>query len=339
MGWDLSKKLGTRRILAVLFIVALFLMLIIVWRNQTFLKSFWQESPSLKCDCPFIHPLVIEKRIHVNNPAWSPDGTMIAFDKADISSQYFRESTTSEIYIIKPDGQGLKQLTSDNIDDTGPTWASDGKSVVFVSYNGTKFPEERYFRKIDLETGKISIIFRCQYACNSPNWSPDGKWIAYKMWQPSQPPDIWLLDMDTLKTHLFAPAPDGSFGMTWSPDSAQLVFARRTGIVTSQIVSLAIDGSGKETVFPVSGYLGYPAWYPAKDIVAFVREDGGADRKMIYLSDTKGANPVPLIDQPLEPKLGRGMHSPSLAPDGKAVVFVYGDGISGELYLADLSER
>lgn len=48
-------------------------------------------------------------------PAWSPDGTMLAFDSG-------RNSPGGEIYIINIDGSNLRRLTDSPEDEGYPAW-------------------------------------------------------------------------------------------------------------------------------------------------------------------------------------------------------------------------
>src|SRR5205807_3314416 len=54
------------------------------------------------------------------DPAWSPDGTKIAFDDGN------------EIYVINADGSGLRNITNDpaHFDGT-PVWSPDGSKIAF----------------------------------------------------------------------------------------------------------------------------------------------------------------------------------------------------------------
>ena len=52
-----------------------------------------------------------------DSPAWSPDGSKIAFD---------RQGNT---YVINPDGSGVTQLTNNG--GTGPAWSPDGAKIAF----------------------------------------------------------------------------------------------------------------------------------------------------------------------------------------------------------------
>jgi TolB protein len=63
-----------------------------------------------------------------NDPDWSPDGSLIAFNASA------EPSPTQNIYTIKPDGTGLKQLTTYN--EAGqatfhPSWSPDGTQILY----------------------------------------------------------------------------------------------------------------------------------------------------------------------------------------------------------------
>jgi TolB protein len=60
-----------------------------------------------------------------NTPAWSPRGDRIAFTSF--------KSGDFEIYTIRPDGTGLRQLTHTHGNDAHPVWSPDGKWIAFVS--------------------------------------------------------------------------------------------------------------------------------------------------------------------------------------------------------------
>ncbi len=70
-------------------------------------------------------------------PAWSPDGKWIAFS-SDRNSEWAGSERgagaghTQElsVYVIQPDGKGLKRLTPPGITAGSPKWSTDGKSVV-----------------------------------------------------------------------------------------------------------------------------------------------------------------------------------------------------------------
>jgi TolB protein len=58
-------------------------------------------------------------------PAWSPDGTQIAF--------HSRRDGNPEIYVMGSDRSGIVRLTDDEGNDMFPTWSPDGTQIAFQS--------------------------------------------------------------------------------------------------------------------------------------------------------------------------------------------------------------
>jgi Tol biopolymer transport system component len=61
-------------------------------------------------------------------PAWSPDGQTITFSA--------KERSSSDIYTVDVGGGGQKRLTTSTAEDITPTWSTDGKSILFGSNRG-----------------------------------------------------------------------------------------------------------------------------------------------------------------------------------------------------------
>jgi TolB protein len=73
-----------------------------------------------------------------SQPDWSPDGSLIAFTRAHESYEgptgHARDRL--DIFLVRPDGTGLRRLTTAPAQNRAPSWSPDGKRIVFSSTRG-----------------------------------------------------------------------------------------------------------------------------------------------------------------------------------------------------------
>ena len=74
---------------------------------------------------------ITEKPISGTAPAWSLDGGKIAFTNNFIIRTTSSEQMGCEIYIMNPDGSGLKRLIKETSSELNPEWTPDG-SILFL---------------------------------------------------------------------------------------------------------------------------------------------------------------------------------------------------------------
>lgn len=117
-------------------------------------------------------PLTINS--HDNFPAWSPTGDIIAFTSL--------KDNNYDIYTIKPDGTGLKRLTTTPGNDAHCTWSPDGKWIAF-STERFGFKDESALHPANPQSyGEICVMradgsdFKLltdnQYEEATPGWFP-----------------------------------------------------------------------------------------------------------------------------------------------------------------------
>lgn len=66
-------------------------------------------------------------------PAWSPTGSEIVFQWADLNPPYNSVGPGDDLYAVRPDGTGLRQLTAMPGSDTAAAWSADGRRIAFGS--------------------------------------------------------------------------------------------------------------------------------------------------------------------------------------------------------------
>src|SRR5262249_25793044 len=103
-----------------------------------------------------------------NSPHLSPDGEWLAFATWGGKQE--------NLFVIRRDGTGLRQLTDDPYKDREPRWSPDGKRIAFYSDRTGKW-------EIWLINSDGSGLKQLTYApnvVNTPRWSPNGTRIVYR---------------------------------------------------------------------------------------------------------------------------------------------------------------
>ena len=143
---------------------------------------------------------------------WSPDGQQIAFSGA-VPGKPWR------VFLISKDGGSPEPVTSDEAQETDPTWAPDGKTLAFGHY-APLHSEQTFIELFDLQTRRVSELAGSR-GIFGPRWSPDGRYIIALSYDGNK---LMLCDVKAEKwrqvdTNL------QSFGyIAWSQDSAYVYF-------------------------------------------------------------------------------------------------------------------
>lgn len=101
-------------------------------------------------------------------PAWSPDGTQIAFASN-------RDGSDFKLWVMNADGSNVRQLTPPGAyADVLPSWSPDGKLIAFQRRSGDLY-------RIGLlpAAGGAPAFFEFEGNAYAPAWSPDGQSIAF----------------------------------------------------------------------------------------------------------------------------------------------------------------
>ena len=114
------------------------------------------------------------------HPAWSPDGTRIAFASSashnDGRVKYDTRSllqgkTIFDIFVMNPDGTGKINLTQHPGDDRWPAWSPDSRQIAFMSNRNGSFNWEIYVMNAD-GTNQRNITNNLIADDKYPNWRP-----------------------------------------------------------------------------------------------------------------------------------------------------------------------
>jgi len=247
-------------------------------------------------------------------PAWSPDGTRLAFQCYDAATG------NADIYESDLTGSVITRLTTSESFDTQPVWSPDGWSIAFRSQ---PTPYGWNLLVLDLSLSRVTTV-----ATVPPNetgatdaafdWSPDGQRLVF--YDSSEGARIYVVNADaTGKVRLlptYAADPD------WSPLDDRIAYVGEDGIRILGLADhrdvLALPGVG----------LGSPKWSPDGLNIAATEfsEDGGL---LLYQVETH-TNRKALA--------GTHILSYCWAPDSVRIAFVGSDGDppTWSIYLLDI---
>ena len=193
------------------------------------------------------------------------------------------------LYVADADGSNEQQLLEGSVLDMNPSFAPDGRSVLFTSRrNGSA---DIYRVGID-GSGLVRVTDDPAFD-DQAVMSPNGRDIAFVSSRSGQA-DIWIVDIATQRRRNLTNHPSGDYRPSWSPDGAWIAFtsdresdgarAATPGRLfspaqTTRLFVVRADGSGLRQITSGARSAGGAVW----------STDGGESRSMRRLFKTGGS--------------------------------------------------
>jgi Tol biopolymer transport system component len=219
-------------------------------------------------------------------------------------------TNVSNIYSVRPDGDGLVRLTNTPALDLCPDYSRDGRLITFCSNRSGTFQiwaMNADGSNVHMVTNGNRFIF--------PDYSPDAARIVFSGTASATDVDqnVYVINADGTGLQQLTTDGNNQFA-TFSPDGRRIAFTSdRTGV--EQVWVMNADGS-QQTQVSHSGVREdqVPDWSPDGRKLAFAQGDVGSGR--IWVMNADGSNPVQLTSGPGDD------FGTAWSPDGQEIAFV-----------------
>jgi TolB protein len=248
-----------------------------------------------------------EVAVRTPRPASTPSNGQLAF------------SGGGEIYVVSPDGSGLRQVTDlGGHDALHVHWSPDGSKLAFRVWSKGNF--ELFVMNADGSgvtnvTGSMGVS---EFA-----WSSDGSMLAFTSFQEGSDFDVFVVNAYGTGLRAVVESPLTEHRPQWSPDGARIAYEqwpvhdRDPG--TADIYAIGVEGGEAVPLVTSSGWDTEAAWSPDGRRIAFSSERDGDEE--IYVVNADGSGERKLTDLP-----GVDATNAAWSPDGAQISFVAHDG-------------
>ena len=248
----------------------------------------------------------------VSNPAWSPDGKLLAFtmeagDEKDAKPQ---------VWFMYADGGEAWQVTKHKSGVRGFEFSPDSKTLLVVATAAPSDDEEKRKKEKDdavvvdhdlkmaqlwtwnIATSEEKQITKGDFTVSDPRWSPDGTRVTFTTAPTPREDDsslqtAWIRDVASGKQRKLADTPQYTHTARWSHDGRWLAYlgGSETMIHKTDLFVVGADGgSPRQLTSSFDLYAGEPFWSSDNKTIFFTADT--RESTEVFAADVAGGGAV-----------------------------------------------
>ena len=235
-------------------------------------------------------------------PAWSPDGTRLAFSQLEADGSW-------QIATIAADGTDLHVLTSGPGVSEAPSWSPDGSWIAYDCAPTLPTDDQWHTSlcRMNADGSDPTLLGEPDTFDTEPHISPDGSRVVFTRWTSDAAGEhttLMVRDLDSGDERAIPAAGNAIEHPNWSPDGRWIIYNLGSfmtdKVLKDQIERIAADGSGEpEVLFAGTATQGgfKPRYSPDGERVVFGCVGAAGDEAMC-VADADFTTVVTLFDQP-----------------------------------------
>lgn len=226
-------------------------------------------------------------------------------------------ATTHALEVADADGFNPRTLIASKWPLMSPEWSPDGTKIAYVSFENNH--AAIYVQ--DVASGERHVVSQHAGINGAPSWSPDGRKLALVLSEEIGYPKIYVLDLATKQLTRLTSDWYLDTEPAWAPDSRSIIFTSNRG-GSPQIYRVALADKKISRVTFRGNYNARASFTPdGKSIVMLHQENGTFN---VAMQDLDSGRVAILTHTDFN-------ESPSIAPNGKMIVYATSDNNRGAL--------
>jgi Tol biopolymer transport system component len=202
------------------------------------------------------------------NPSWSPDGSRIAFERANDGP--CNSLACSRIFLINADGTGGRPFTPARLRCQQAAWSPRGDWIAYLQWRPLRSDNRSSIWIRSVDRSKVRRLTFAKAFDSNPVWSPDGTRLVFSR-DAKHSSGNYVINIDG--TGLRRLRGSGATSIeSWSSDGRRLAGDRVYGRWNNRFNVVVSNADGSRERLLLRGGLG-PVWSPDDQFLAFVPEN------------------------------------------------------------------